>query len=457
VLGDTIAAVATGNRAAALGIVRISGPAAADVLAAVVKDARAAERPRRMCWGHALDPLTGRHLDDVLCFFAPGPHTAAGEDIAEIHGHGGPLVMRSLLDAALAAGARAAQPGEFTYRAFCAGRIDLVQAEAVMGLISARSDRAARAALRQLGGGLAARLEADYIALTRTAAVLEAALDFPDEDLPAAAVSSLTEEIEAIAASLGRLADSFASGARLAGGAVVALVGPTNAGKSSLLNRLAGVEHAIVDPEPGTTRDVVEVEIVLNGIPLRVSDTAGLHSDPGHLEGLGIAKAIARARTADLVVVVLDGADPNVDTAAIDGLLINDRGIGPPAIAAINKRDLPGWRDDRLPAALASALRFGVSALTGEGCDELARSIGEALAANEDPAEIVLTTARQHEAVSSALASARNAAALLRRGALPELAAADLRFAREALASLAGRAADADVLDAVFSSFCIGK
>jgi tRNA modification GTPase len=457
VLGDTIAAVATGNRAAALGIVRISGPAAADVLAAIVKDARAEDRPRRMCRGRALDPLTGRHLDDVLCFFAPGPHTATGEDTAEIHGHGGPLVMRSLLDATLAAGARAAQPGEFTYRAFCTGRIDLVQAEAVMGLISARSDRAARAALRQLGGGLATRLEADYEALTRTAAVLEAGLDFPDEDLPAVAAASLADEIEAIAVSLGRLADSFASGARLAGGALVALVGPTNAGKSSLLNRLAGAERAIVDPEPGTTRDVVEVEIVLNGVPMRVSDTAGLRSDPGRLEDMGITKAIAAALTADLVVVVLDGADPNLDPAAIDGLLTGGGGIVPPVIAAVNKRDLPCWRADRVPASLASVPRFGVSALTGEGCDELARSIGKTLAANEDPDEIVLTTARQHEAVASALAGARDAAALLRRGALPELAAADLRYAREALASLAGRTADADVLDSVFSSFCIGK
>ena len=456
-LGDTIAAIATGDRPAALGIVRISGPGAAAVLAAVVKDARAADRPHRMCRGRALHPITGRHLDDVLCFFAPGPHTATGEDTAEIHGHGGPLVMRGLLDAALAAGARAARPGEFTYRAFLTGRIDLVQAEAVMDLVHARSERAARAALRQHGGGIAARLDANNEALTRIAATLEVGLDFPDEDLPTAAAASLAGEIETIATSLGHLADSFASGARLAGGAIVALVGPTNAGKSSLLNRLAGADRAIVDPEPGTTRDVVEIEIVLNGVPVRVSDTAGLRTEPGRLEDMGISKAIAAARAADLVVFVLDGADASADPAAIDGLLAEGGDIAPPAIAAINKHDLPDWSSDRVPAALASARRIAVSALTGEGCGELARSIGEALAADEDPAEVVLTNARQHEAVSAAASGARDAAALLRRSALPELAAADLRFAREALVSLAGRAVDSDVLDAVFASFCLGK
>jgi tRNA modification GTPase len=457
VAADTIAAVATGAQAAALGIVRISGPEAARVLAAVVPDARAAEHPRRMCHGRAVDPRTGRHLDDVLCFFAPGPGTATGEDAAEIHGHGGPLVMRALLAASLAAGARAAEPGEFTYRAFCSGRIDLTQAEAVMGLIAARSERAARAALRQLEGGLAARLEADYRALTQTAAALEAGLDFPDEDLPPAAASSLADELDAISDSLGRLADSFASGERLTSGAVVALAGPANAGKSSLLNRLAGAERAIVDTEPGTTRDVVEIEIVLNGVPVRVSDTAGLRPSPDRLEDKGIEKAIAAARAADLVVIVLDGSEADTVSSEIERLIGDGGARSRPAIAAINKCDLPGWREDRVPGHLASYRHIRVSALTGEGCDELARAIGATLAGDEDPNEIVLTTARQHAAVSAAALGARDAAGRLRRGSLPELAAADLRFARDALASLAGRAADTDVLDALFSSFCLGK
>jgi tRNA modification GTPase len=457
VTGDTIAAVATGAQAAALGIVRISGPEAARVIAAVVPAARAADRPRRMCHGRAVDPRTGRHLDDVLCFFAPGPGTATGEDTAEIHGHGGPLVMRSLLGAALAAGARAADPGEFTCRAFCSGRIDLTQAEAVMGLIAARSDRAARTALRQLEGGLATRLDADYEALTRVAAALEAGLDFPDEDLPQATATVLADDLDAISASLRRLADSFASGARLASGAVVALAGPANAGKSSLLNRLAGSERAIVDSEPGTTRDVVEIEVVLNGVPVRVSDTAGLRSEPGRLEDKGISKAMAAVRAADLVIVVLDGSKGGGDPVEIERLLGDGGAKAKPTIAAINKCDLPEWRDDHLPGPLASSRRIRLSALTGEGCDDLARAIGAMLAAEEDPAEIVLTTARQHAAVSAALSSLLDAAGHLRGGSLPELAAADLRFARESLASLTGRAADADVLDAVFSSFCIGK
>jgi tRNA modification GTPase len=457
VLGDTIAAIATGPGPAALGIVRISGPAAAAVLAAVVPGARAIERPRRVSRGHATHPRTGRRLDDVLCFFAPGPGTATGEDAAEIHGHGGPVVLRALLDAAIAAGARAAEPGEFTARAFRNGRMDLTQAEAVMGLVSARSERAARVALRQLGGGIAERLEGDYEALTRIAASLEATLDFPDEDLPSLVASSIAGELAAIAASLERLSGTFGAGARVSNGAAVTLVGPPNAGKSSLLNRLAGSNRAIVDPEPGTTRDVVEVEIALNGVPFRLADTAGLRQEPDRLEELGISRALAAAGAADLVVAVVDGATDADDPDALDALFRGAGGLPHPVIAAINKRDLPGWRADRFPAALESARRIGVSALTGAGCDELARAIGDALADEEIPEEVVLTTARQHAAVSSAERSVREAAARLEHGDLPELAAADLRFAREALASLAGRNADADALDAVFSSFCLGK
>ncbi|MCK9461001.1 MAG: tRNA uridine-5-carboxymethylaminomethyl(34) synthesis GTPase MnmE [Proteobacteria bacterium] len=456
-LGDTIAAIATGPVPAALGIVRISGPAAAAVLAAVVPNARAIEHPRRVSRGHPMHPRTGRRLDDVLCFFAPGPGTATGEDAAEIHGHGGPVVLRALLDAAIAAGARAAEPGEFTARAFRNGRMDLTQAEAVMGLVSARSERAARVALRQLGGGIAARLEGDYEALTRIAASLEAALDFPDEDLPSLVASSIAGELAAIAASLERLSGTFGAGARVSNGAAVTLVGPPNAGKSSLLNRLAGSDRAIVDPEPGTTRDVLEVEIALNGVPFRLADTAGLRQEPGRLEELGISRALAAAGAADLVVAVVDGATDADDPDALDALFRGAGGLPRPVIAAINKCDLPGWRADRFSAALESARRIGVSALTGAGCDELARAIGDALADEEIPDEVVLTTARQHEAVSSAEKSVREAAARLEHGDLPELAAADLRFAREALASLAGRNADADALDAVFSSFCLGK
>jgi len=457
VRGDTIAAVATAPGQAALGIVRISGKDAADVLEKVVPGARAGARPRRMCRGRAVDPRDGSHVDDVLCFFAPGPGTATGEDTAEIHGHGGPIVMRELLDAALAAGARLALPGEFTSRAFLSGRIDLTQAEAVMGLIGARSERAARAALRQLDGGIRERLDGEYAALTRIAAELEAGLDFPDEDLPLSRSAEMGEKLSRTASSLGALAETFACGAKLARGASVTLVGPPNAGKSSLLNRLAGADRALVDAEPGTTRDVVEVDAELNGIAVRLSDTAGLRREAGRVEEMGIAKSLERARAADLVVAVLDGADGACDFAGMERLL-SDVGCGNALrLAALNKRDLPGFEGDRVPACLARIPRFEVSAATGDGCGALARAIGEALASDEAEGEIVLTTARQHGAVAQARDGAERAAALLRRGAYPELAAAEVRFAREALATLFGNSADEDVIDAVFSSFCLGK
>lgn len=455
--GDTIAAVATGPGAAALGIVRVSGPLAARIVDAVVPSARAAARPRRVCPGRAVDPATGREIDEVLCFFAPGPGTATGEDVAEIHGHGGPVVMGALLRAALAAGARPASPGEFTCRAFRLGRLDLTQAEAVMGLVAARSERAARAALRQLGGGVGARLGAAYDALTGLAAEVEAGLDFPDEDLPPGDAARLGERLRAIAGELAALAGTFPGGRRLAGGAAVAIVGPPNAGKSSLLNRLAGSERALVDSEPGTTRDVVEAEAELSGVRVRLLDTAGLRAAAGRVEALGIAKGEEAAGGADVVVVVLDGAVAQADPGAI-GSLLAGRGPGPAAVVvAVNKSDLPGWRGDRVPASLAGARRVAVSALTGDGCPELGRAIGGLLAADEEPAEVLLTTERQHAAVASARDGVEKAASLLGGGAYPELAAAELRFAREALASLFGRAAGEDVLDAVFSKFCLGK
>jgi tRNA modification GTPase len=455
--GDTIAAIATGPAPAALGIVRVSGPRAAEVLEAVVPGARAVSRPRRLCQGRAIDPRTRAPIDDVLCAFARGPRTVTGEDVAEIQGHGGPVVMRALLEAALAAGARAAAPGEFTSRAFLSGRIDLTQAEAVMGLVGARSARAARAALRQLDGGIRERLDGEYAGLTRAAAELEAGLDFPDEDLPLARASEIAWELRRAAASLDALAATFAHGARLARGAFVAIVGPPNAGKSSLLNRLAGAERALVDAEPGTTRDVVEVDVELNGVPVRLCDTAGLREPVGRVEALGIEKGAERARGADAVLAVLDGADGAIEPSAIDRAIVRLE-LGPAAVVvALNKSDLPGWRGDRVPPGLAGARCVAVSAATGAGCEDLAKAIGEALAEDEDPCEIVLTTVRQHRAVAEARDGAEKAAALLEQGAFPELAAAEVRFAREALAALFGTAADEDLLAAVFSSFCLGK
>jgi len=451
---DTIAAVATGRGPAALGIVRISGPAAAAVIEAVVQGARAVERPRAMVHGRARHPSSAEMIDEVLCFYAPGPRTATGQDVAEIHGHGGPLVLGRLLDATLHAGARPAHPGEFTARAFRNGRLDLTQAEAVMTLIGARSERAARAAVANLQGRVAERLGRELDRLTEVAAQVEAGLDFPDEDLPLDESYRLAAILEEVEQELSSAADSYALGSRLADGARVAIVGPTNAGKSSLLNRLVDEERALVDHEPGTTRDVVEGRSEIDGIPIVFRDTAGLRGTTDRVETRGIERSRDAATSADLCLIVVDGAERSPERfAGIDDLTsAADR----PMIAAINKRDLPDW-SDRLPECLDGVAPVPVSALTSQGLPDLERAIAAALGATERDYEPLLATARQHAAVERARARTSSAARALRRQRSVELAAVDLGEARRELSGLWGRDASEEVVDAIFSSFCLGK
>lgn len=452
--GDTIAAVATAPGPAAIGIVRISGPRAGAVLEAVVPDAGAVSRPRRIRRGRARDPGDGAPVDDVLCFFAPGPRTVTGEDLGEIHGHGGPVVLGRLLAAVLAAGARPAEPGEFTCRGFVNGRFDLTRAEAVAQLISARSERAAAAALARLEGAAGRTLDGSLDLLTRAAARLEAGLDFPDEDLPPAAAGELAGLVERALGPLAEAARSFRLGSRLADGAQVAFAGPVNAGKSSLFNRLAGEERALVDPGPGTTRDVVEARGELGGVPVLYRDTAGLREGAEGVESRGIDLGLRAAREADAVVIVLDGAAGAAASPVTEGLagLAGSR----PVLVALNKCDLHGFAP-RVPAALEHLPRVAVSALTGAGVEALAGLLGRLLAGDEGAGEPLLATARQHREVRQAIEHADAAAARLREGADPELAAEDLRLAREALERLFGRGADESLLDGIFSTFCLGK
>ncbi len=450
---DTVAAIATAPGAAALGIVRISGPRAAAVLDGVMPRAKASTKPRRVIADVASNPVSGASIDEVLCFYCPAPNTATGEDTAEIHGHGGLLVMKGLLDAALAAGARAAEPGEFTYRAFRNGRIDLTQAEAVMGLIGARSERAAQVAYCQLSGDVGRSLGGELDAIIAISAQVEAGLDFPDEDLPLEMAQALAAQLDGNVGRLSRLRDSFALGARLSEGAHVAIVGPPNAGKSSLLNRLVGEDRALVDQDPGTTRDVVDARGEAAGIPIVFSDTAGLRSGADRVERRGMEKTAETARGADLVIVVVDGGSPYDEL--FDQLDVPHHGR---LLVGVNKKDLPGWRDvDCLKGPLKDTPRLPISALTGEGIDKLLETIARMLGNSEDEDDRLLTTTRQHAAVAACVTHLEKATILLRKGSDPELAADDLRCARDNLAALWGREATEEMLDAIFSKFCIGK
>ncbi|MCP4599746.1 MAG: tRNA uridine-5-carboxymethylaminomethyl(34) synthesis GTPase MnmE [Proteobacteria bacterium] len=451
---DTIAAIATAPGPAALGIVRISGPRAAVVLDAIVPRAKAPTKPRHVAAATARHPRSGTSIDEVLCFFCPAPKTATGEDTAEIHGHGGPLILKQLLDAALEAGARVAQPGEFTYRAFRNGRIDLTQAEAVMGLIGARSERAAQVMVNQLAGDLGRSLSHDLDAIINVSAQVEAGLDFPDEDLPLEKAEEIANHLEKIGDRLSSIRDSYSLGSKLTEGARIAIVGPPNAGKSSLLNKLVGEDRVLVDPDPGTTRDVIEARSEACGIPLVFVDTAGLRKNAGRVERRGMEKTLETIRGADLVVIVIDGADRGEkyeDQLDIPGSL--DK-----LLVAVNKVDLPTWTDaNDLKAAFKIAPRVPTSALTGEGMDRLIKTIAKMLGDRDDEDTRMLTTQRQYAAVDSCVEHVKKAALILCRGNDPELAAADLRWARESLASLWGRSATDEMLDAIFSRFCIGK
>ncbi len=446
----TIAAIATPAGHGAIGIVRISGPKARDILDAVVPSARAGAKPRRVLFGRAVHPSTGEILDEVLCFYCPGPRTATGEDTAELHGHGGPVVLESLLGAAFDAGASPAQPGEFSYRAFTSGRIDLTQAEAIMGLIGARSERAARMAARQLSGALQDALGARFDELSRLSARLEVGLDYPDEDLPEAESNALCNDLGDIKQALEASVATSAFGGRLTGGAQVAIVGPPNAGKSSLLNRLVRRDRALVDAEPGTTRDVVEAQGECGGIPLTFLDTAGLREGAGRVERRGIEKAVETARAADLVIVVLDGTEAEGFEAIASRLKAQV-----PVVVAVNKCDLDGFQIPKAPLAVSAVI--ALSARTGQGLGELEHAMAAALGDSVSEEAGVLTTARQTQIVADVLEQIEGAMGALSAGEDPEIAAAQLHFARHRFAELWGRDANEDMLSALFSSFCLGK
>ncbi|MBN2526598.1 MAG: tRNA uridine-5-carboxymethylaminomethyl(34) synthesis GTPase MnmE [Deltaproteobacteria bacterium] len=448
---DTIAAIATAAGNAALGIVRISGPDAKDVLQKVVPAANAMNAPRQLRFGRARDIESGVIIDEVLCFYAPAPATATGEDVAEIHGHGGALVLNQLLRQVLHAGARLATPGEFTRRAYTNGKMDLTQAEAVMSLIGARSERAARTAARQLGGAIGEALAAEYDHVTRISAMLEVCLDFPDEDLPAEQTFEFIKRLTEVSEKLLGAVRSYRMGQLLTRGAKVVIAGPSNAGKSSLLNALINEDKALVDSVPGTTRDIVEAPFEIDGIPVTFLDTAGLRFGAKKVEQMGMEKSRKALSQADLILLVLDGGDPKSVTKEIVEIvdLYEDS-----LIPVLNKCDLPLFDSRAFPAALKDAVQ--ISASNKLNLDELHQEMSKKLSAGQ-ATDVILTTARQLTAVETALDHITTAKIVLEDNGPPELAAADMRWAREALASLWGRDAQTDVIDTIFLSFCLGK
>lgn len=470
---STIAAIATPPGAGGIGIVRISGPRAKDVLARVflpLSPDFENFRPWRLHRGRMLD-RHGEELDDVLAVFMPGPRTFTGEDMAEIHCHGGPFLLEEALLSVLSLGARQAERGEFSRRAFENGRLDLSQAEAVAELIGASSREAARFGLSRLDGQLGRQTLALREELDDVRAHASLGVDFPDDEVDAPSPEELARAVDSVARSVGRLLAGKRRARLMQEGALVVLAGAPNAGKSSLLNALLGRERALVTDIPGTTRDFLEEACDLTGLPVRLVDTAGLRGPAqgpaDTVEALGMARTRERLSEADLILVVVDGAllgdagaraqaCPEPVTAEILALAA---GTGIPALLVWNKCDLSAPRAAHWPPAWADGLPVCmVSATTGEHLEELASHARSLLLAAAPPGEGTLApNARQAAALERAQAELMALAADLRAGQPQDCCLARLDTAAQALGEVTGVGTPAEVLDRVFGHFCIGK
>lgn len=444
---DTIAALATPVGTAAIAVLRVSGPQVAALTSAIFGELP----PPRLARHADYRSLGGEVLDDVLFTYFAGPNSYTGEDTLEISSHGNPFIAQKLLEDLFARGCRAAEAGEFTKRAFLQGRMDLSQAEAVMDLIGARSERALAAANRQLRGALGRRMDELIALLINTLASVEAYIDFPEEDLPAENRAALQAQLEQLQHGMARLLATSRYGEVLRSGVRTVILGEPNAGKSSLLNRLVGRDRALVSPEPGTTRDYLEELITVGPHALRLVDTAGLNAAPSALERRGIEKTFEQAADADLFLWVIDAAAP------LPALPAHLAGRLTPAntVVVLNKSDLR-------PAAPAPAGGFSavrVSALRGEGFEALTAVLVEKADAlrTEVGDEVIAINARHAEALGRARRALEAASQGLATGASSELIASDMREAVAALGEIAGRIDHERVLDALFATFCIGK
>ena len=442
---DTIFAPVTAPGRAALAVVRLSGPRAGEALKALAGRLPAARRAsvRPLRW-------QGQTLDEAVVLWMPGPASYTGEDCAELSLHGGPAVVEAVIEALAALGLRLAEPGEFTRRAFQNGKLDLAQAEAVADLIDAETAEQARQALAQLGGGLSQRYEAWREILIEALAQLEAAVDFPDEDLPEDVAARARPALERLLIEIDAALVDEARGRRVREGYRVALVGAPNAGKSSLLNALAGRDAAIVTATPGTTRDVIEVPLVLAGYKVLLADTAGVREASEEIEAEGVRRARAWAAEADRRLWVVDAA------ASDDQWRHALELVRPGDFCLLNKGDLPAGDDGAAAAEEAEArgVQVILTSLKVAGCGAVTEALTEdvvaALSASEFPAATRLRHAERLREAQERVIAALSADAV-------ELAAEDVRLAARALAQVTGRVDPEDVLDRVFSSFCIGK
>jgi tRNA modification GTPase len=456
---DTITAIATPTGRGGVGIVRTSGPEAASILEALVPDWPEDHDSHKLRHSRICDP-DGELIDESLAVLMRGPETYTGEDVVEFQCHGGPIVLRRVLDATLESGARMAEPGEFTQRAFLNGRIDLTQAEAVADLVDATSEKAHEMALEHLQGGLGETIETQRERISEALTLVEAAIDFShQEHVYGIETGEILERLNATLDELERLERQFDQGRRQREGVRVVILGPTNAGKSTLFNALHGTERAIVTPVAGTTRDFLEEELRLGGVALRIVDTAGLRDEADdEVETIGIERSRELQDRADLVVWVVDRGRGLTDEHRTELRELRDDEVA--SVVVVNKIDLENRLtddDQRLLDSFERVVETSFASESPQGLDDLTDtlvSVGEQLTSGEG---VLLSRARHLESVREAIDSLEQGRRAVRQEMDPEFIALDLREGLDALGEIVGHVSTDDILGRIFSEFCVGK
>ena len=450
----TIAAVSTGNLVSAIGIIRLTGDDCATIAEKVFipnSGTPLSQAPNRKLILGQLKDKSGRTVDHCCAIFSKGPHSYTGEDTVEFHCHGSPAVLAAGLEALYVAGAKPAQRGEFTKRAFLNGKLDLTEAEAVIDLIEADSAEAAANAAGQVGGVLQKKLMPIYDNLTDLCSHFHAVLDYPDEDIEDFGLESYEKVLRSDANALENLLSTYGQGQIMKSGVAAAIVGKPNVGKSSLLNALAGYDRVIVTDIPGTTRDTVEEVVMVGGVKLRLIDTAGIRETEDTVEAIGVERSRKAVETADMVIFVCDGSQPltEEDEAIID--ICCDREN---AVALINKADLGQVVE---PGDLPFMNVVEICAATGEGLEQFA-DVVETLFDSDIPCDgSVLTNARQYDAIRRAFDAINRSLKGLRRGLTPDMVLIDVEEAMEAMGEVTGATVREDITARIFERFCVGK
>lgn len=458
---DTIAAIATPPGDGGIAVIRISGGKTQDILRVIFStgdpDQPADMKSHYMYYGKILDPESEETIDEVLCVQMKAPRSYTGENMAEIHSHGGHLVPKKILDLLLKSGARPANPGEFTLRAYLNGKMDLAQAEAVTDIVNAQTDQSLKQAELQLEGALSERINQYKDQITDILAEIEAQVDFPEEDIDPIIKTRLIERTERLITNIEALLNTYEEGRIIKYGIKTAIIGKPNVGKSSLLNQLIMKDRAIVSPQPGTTRDFIEEDIDIRGIALKLTDTAGIRSTTEEIEGIGVELAKKKSEEAELIIAVIDSSR-DLDN---DDLEILARAKNSRAVLALNKSDMEiKVKEGKLASYIPRDRIVKTSAKLGSGIEELKNNIRQLLLGNKnlvESNELILSEFRHKtslEKCSQSLKSFLHSASI---GESPEFLALDLRLALDSLGEITGEVTNEDILGRIFSKFCVGK